>query len=300
MSSHKTLYLFLCSILLSFNSYSQEPATLIEKNIMRTSLLQTLNEAKDTLTLKNESDILRVTFINHKNDRETVVDIMSKEVKIPLYHFEVGRFTISTYIDNDIVLLGMTRVSNIRTPKDATVDLEESILRSSLSEEEQVYRNLKPLKPNAGAVAKSNPEKTRKAKPKALDAKMNVRESRIAELERKRKEKLKKRKAIIERKIRARKSKKIKNEKTKEGLLALSTKKEVTEKEDIIAEASDTKEVIDNDKRTGRLASGKRREIEQEKVSYNISVARDETVMIQTREEYRKNHLRPNGKKYDD
>jgi len=300
MNSHKALHLFLCSMLLSYNSYSQEPATLIEKNIMRTSLLQTLNEAKDTLTLKNKSDILRVTFINHNDDRETVIDVMSKEVKIPLYHFGVGRFTISTYIDSDIILLGMTRQLNIPVPKDATADLEESILRASLSEEEQMYRNLKPLRPIAKTLVKSKPKKTREAKPRTLDPKTDTRKSKIAELERKRKEKLAKRKSMSEDKLKKSLAMKKRNDRKEKALQLLPTKKEGTEKEDIIAEASDTKEIVENRKRAERLASMKRQEEKQEKVGYNISVARDTTVNVQTREEYRKNNLRPNGKKYDD
>lgn len=276
MNSLRTIILLLFTVLLSFATYAQIPATVLKKNISKkTNLSQELNVSKDTLILKNENNILRVTFLNHVDDKETIIDVASKEVRIPLYHFEVGRYTIPVYVDGDIIIVGMTRVLDIPTPKDATADLETSILESSLSNEEKKSRGIETKEKEEPIIAKVKPKKEREEVDKVL--RDNIREDRLASLEKLKRERAKKKEDILEGRLKKRKQ-----------LLALNAKKTRLNKDK--SRSSRVKKVGDSTNRT----------INRKEYSYNISVASDTTVVKQTRKEYRKTHLRPNGKKYDE
>jgi hypothetical protein len=275
MNSLKIAILLLFTVALHYNVNAQQPATILKKNISsRTNLYQELNSAKDTLTLKSESDILRVTFLNHVDDTEIIVDVGAKEIKVPLYHFEVGRYTIPVYVDENIIIVGMTRALDIPIPVEGTVDLEDSILQASLSDEEKESRGIE-TKTEAPVIVEAKPKKIRKKANKVL--KDNIREDRLASLEKLKRERAEKKKNILEDRLKRRKQ-----------LLALNTKKSRSNK-------------LNKDPRAKKVRdSSNLRTISQKKYTYNISVASDTTVVKQTREEYRRTHLRPNGKKYDD
>ncbi len=274
MNSLKIAILLLFTLALHYNGNAQQPATILKKNISRANLYQELNSTKDTLILRNETEILRVTFINHIDDKETIIDVVSKEVKIPLYHFEVGRYTVPVYVDGDIVIVGMTRALEIPIPKDASTDLETSILQASLSDDEKESRGI-ATKTKEPVIAEARPKKVRKKADRVL--RDNIREDRLVALEQVKRERTEKKKNILEDRLRRRKQ-----------LLALNTKKS---RSNLLNKKPTAKKERD---------SSNLRPITQKKYSYNISVANDTTVIKQTREEYRRTHLRPNGKKYDD
>ncbi|WP_197077364.1 hypothetical protein [Lacinutrix sp. Hel_I_90] len=166
----------------------QTPITIIEKNVHDDAigLEQYLNPTSDTLFLKSETDILKVTFLNHNEKGSKIIEIGSREVKIPLYHFKTGRYTIAVYTDDKIIAIGANRLSDISLPEADIADLEESILRSSLSEQEQLARNIKPIekkkqttqgipidnKKSKNAIALENMEWTRIQRNAAKNSKM--------------------------------------------------------------------------------------------------------------------------------
>lgn len=170
MRKIKTYYLFALTFMLSFTCFGQDLAvTNIKKNINDEAkgLEQRLNATLDTLILKSDKEILRVTFLSHEEKDSEIIDVGSHEVKIPLYHLKQGRYTIAVYREDKIIALGVKRVDPIPVPDNAIADLEESILRSSLTEEQQLDRNIKPLKKKIN-ISSDNNKNTRlaSAKPK--------------------------------------------------------------------------------------------------------------------------------------
>ncbi|WAC03335.1 hypothetical protein N7U66_07280 [Lacinutrix neustonica] len=148
MKNIKSMCFILFALTISLTGNGQQDSiTTIEKNVNdeALSLEQTLNATLDTLFLKSETDIYRVTFLNHDEDGSETIEIGSQEVKIPLYHFKTGRYTIAVYTDDKIIAIGANRLGDIPLPEAGITDLEESILRSSLSEKEQLARNIRPL-----------------------------------------------------------------------------------------------------------------------------------------------------------
>jgi len=165
----KIKYLFLFALFLSLTSYGQQRAlTSIKKNInvRAAELEQNLNFTLDTLTLRHPDNIYRVTILSHDEKDSIIIDVDNIEVRIPLYHLKKGLYTITVQTPTQMILLNANRLSNIPVPKDAVTDLEESILRSSLSDEEQLNRNIKPLKKR---IHLSSDDDTRlaEAKPRA-------------------------------------------------------------------------------------------------------------------------------------
>ncbi|MBQ0768371.1 MAG: hypothetical protein KBT58_03715 [Bizionia sp.] len=158
MKNLKTLYLLLAAIFIGVVGYSQDkPITTFTRNINDNAkgLEQSLSPGLDTLRLKSDKDIIRVNFISHTQKETIKIDVLNKEVNIPLYHFVEGRYTIAVYRDNKIIVMGFDRVLPIKKPAHAVGDLEESILRASLPDEELVARHLTPLKREA-VLAQSN------------------------------------------------------------------------------------------------------------------------------------------------
>ena len=180
------------------------------------------------------------------------------------------------YREDKIIALGVKRVEDIARPKNAIEDLEESILRSSLSEEEQIARNIKPLKKKTKVVKEKDTRvaiakpKVKRAKAKKTVSKKPVkirkqRESRVVSNGNK-----KNAFEIAAEREEAKKALRLKNE--KDRVVAVVAKKEPA-------------------KRPTTL-------IEVKKVTYNLSDVDNKNVEKQTREDYRANNLRPNGKRY--
>lgn len=275
MKNLKIVYLLFFFFIINAVVYSQQtPVSSIQRNVHNAAigLKQELNATLDTLTLKSDTDILRVTLLNHTEKDSEIIDIGSSEVKIPLYHLKKGRYTIAVYTNDKIIALGANRISEIAVPENAITDLEESILRSSLSEKEQIARNIKPLK----------------KKPKIH----NVRDTRVASV------KIKKEKAT--RKVTRKRKKKKRPYANQKSAFAIAAEKKEREKSTnsrIITKPKERKaEVVTNTKKDDDEELGTL--ITVTKVTYNLSQKSSESVQKQSREDYRANNLRPNGKPY--
>jgi len=279
MKSLKNLFLLTFILILSVSAYGQQAAlTNIQKNVNKQAagLEQLLNFTLDTLTLKSDKNILRVTFLSHDEKDSVIVDIDAPEVKIPLYHFKKGRYTIAVYKEDKMIVLSIKRVEDIARPKNAIADLEESILRSSLSKDEQIARNIKPLnkKPkvtkNPGTRVATAKSRVKKQKPtsKKPGRIRKQRETRVVSKVNK-----KNLSEIAAEKEKARKAARLKNKKY--NIVAEDTTKSKLERQTILAEVK--------------------------KVPYNLSGHGCDTNEVrQTREEYRQQNSRPNGTPYDD
>ena len=332
MKNLKTLILLVCALFLSWSTYGQQQAlTNIQKNINKEAagLEQSLNFTLDTLTLKSDKNILRVTFLSHDEKDSVIIDVDAPEIRIPLYHFKQGRYTIAVYREDKIIALGVKRVEDIPRPVNAIVDLEESILRSSLSEEEQIARNIKPLKQKPKVtkdedtrVAQTKPRVTREKTTTKSNSKVSTKEdTRVAvakpSVTKEKKSPKKKTKVIKEEDTRiavakprvtlekAKPKKPLNTRKQREPkVMSNVNKKNVFE---IAAEREEAKIAAqlkkDNDQPVVVVTKKKPIRpttiIEVKKVTYNLSVIDNENVEKQTREDYRANNLRPNGTKYE-
>lgn len=350
MRALKILYLFLLAMLLSFNGFSQSATSVLTKNINNNAfdLTQELNAAHDTLRLKSGKDILRVSFLSHKNKKTVQIDLGVKEINIPLYHFAVGRYTVAVYREDKIIALGIDRVLPITKAGNAIVDLEESTLRASLSKAEQESRNMKPLpsdirlvestvpkKPSvteeiSNAIASRNtnpgfvpeekeekvvetpkedkvvedqkvveiPEKKASIKPKpevVVTAPKKPEYSKVIVVDKpKNKKPVKKHAKTYNNKkspimIAAEKEEAAKKHNKENG--ALVSKGNTISKKDLASVNEDLKTIAEKEKAKTKP--------KLKKVSYNLSDLDNDGIDKQSRESYRKNNLRPNGKKYD-
>ncbi|WP_452223760.1 hypothetical protein [Lacinutrix chionoecetis] len=277
MKRLKILCLLSLAFTLSWSSYSQQQAlTNIQKNIneQAAGLEQLLNFTLDTLTLRSDKNILRVTFLSHDEKDSVIIDVDAPEIKIPLYHFKKGRYTIAVYREDKIIALGVKRVEDIPRPEDAIADLEESILRSSLSDKELLNRNIKPLK----KTPRVDDTRLAEAKPK-VDRTKNTR-------------------TAPERPSRERNKREVTNV-NKKSAFELAAEREAAQKA-----ARQLRQEKENDVASVKPEKPKRPEkpttlIEVKKVTYNLSIINnDESIEKQSREDYRANNLRPNGTPY--
>ncbi|TYB74532.1 hypothetical protein ES677_03910 [Bizionia gelidisalsuginis] len=151
MKKGKTISVLFLSFLISVFGYSQDGVyTVIDKNKNDNNLdlKQELSPHLDTLLLKSDQQILRVRFLSHNLKETRTIDVVSKVVRIPLYHFEEGRYTIAVYNGPKIIVLGFNRLLPLAKPEDFDLDLEKSILRASLSASELKSKGIEPFKPS--------------------------------------------------------------------------------------------------------------------------------------------------------
>ncbi|WP_397363412.1 hypothetical protein [Olleya sp. R77988] len=340
MIRQKITYLLFLTLLLSTLSFSQSSSrtTIVENvNATKAGLVHVLNRTGDTIILKSSKQIFRFSFLFHSQKESVLMDLGSKEAKIPLHHFAVGRYTVVAYREDAVYPISLNRIGAISKPSNAVADLEEDVLRASLPEAELRKRNItprgkkerdtrlanvapKPGKSRAEAEAK---ERERKARiKKEADAKANkeralvqaenkkreAREKAVAEAKAKEKKEL----ALAQAKEKEAKEKAIAEAKAKEErqlaqieanrkAIKERAKAEAKRKErQAIASAETDKKREIEKSRLEREKAEKSREIERKKVDYNISDVENEGLEKQSREEYRKEHLRPNGKKYEE
>lgn len=326
MIRQKITFLLVFTLMLSTTVFSQSRTTIVENvNATKAGLVHVLNKTGDTIILKSSTPIYRFSFLFHTQKESVLMDLDSKEAKIPLHHFEVGRYTVVAYREDAVYPISLNRIESIIKPKDAIADLEEDVLRASLSDDEQRKRNIKPRhnassdtrlasaanKSNEAAEAKEREQKAliKKAaedaarKNQALaEAKQKEQEQRelikkeaeakskqehaLAEANRAKaeREKAERQLAQIEANKQAIKERAL-AEKRREELRAIAE----AERKEAEARVADVKSVTtDNTKH------------EKKEVKYNISVIQDGSVEKQTREEYRRENLRPNGLPYED
>jgi len=291
MKNLKVTYLLTLALFISAIGYAQQQAvTNIQRNINRQAagLEQSLNFTLDTLTLRSNKNILRVTFLSHDEKDSTIIDVDAPEIKIPLYHFKKGRYTIAVYREDKIIALGVKRVEDISIPKDAIADLEESILRSSLSDKELLNRNIKPLKKTR---TRENDTRLAVVKPK----RNSVKTTRKSPIRKTRASKTDKRVAVATPKTnRSKNSSSAVYVKRNSRAASSSNKKSGFE---LAAEREAARSIA------AARAKKQRPEkqttiIEVKKVTYNLTTIRDKSIESQSREDYRANNLRPNGTRY--
>lgn len=312
--------------MLSTSVFSQVKTTIVENvNATKAGLVHVLNRTGDTIILKSSSSIYRFSFLYHSQKESVLMDLDSKEAKIPLHHFEVGQYTVVAYREDAVYPISLNRVGAITKPIDAIADLEEDVLRASLSNDEQRKRNIKP-RHNASSDTRlaSVANKSKEA------AEAKEREQR-ALIKRAAEDTARKNQALAEAKQKEQEQRElIKKEaearsKQEHALAEANRAKAEREKADRqLAQIEANKQAIKEralaEKRREELraiAEAERKEadarianvqtvttedikLEKKEVKYNISVIQDGSVEKQTREEYRKENLRPNGLPYED
>ena len=297
MKALKIAYIFLFASLLGNYAFSQSPITKINRNINSTAkgLSQELNATNDTLNLKYDKEILRVSFLSHNKKKTVEVDIASKQVNIPLYHFAEGRYTIAVYTEDLIIAFDINRLLPIVKEKGSIDDLEESTLRASLTNKELVDRNMEPSKNDI--VAQDHSKSQSLNKNKTLVKKETNQEQKVEVV------------AINETKqtedSNTKENKNLEEDAKNAKLVSLRNGKmnnnsDVSSNDDVLdLELSENK---GEDRTKNLLSRQKVQRVKTEKEikpAYNLSVITETKSDKQSREEYRKNHLRPNGKKYD-
>lgn len=335
----KTL-LFAALFVLTFSVTAQEKFTLIHKNKNSSALglKHDLNKVGDTILMTSDKSILRVSFLSHAQKETVMVDLDNKSAKIPLHHLAKGRYTIAVYREDMIIAFDIVRQKEILAVDNSVTDLEESILRSSLSQEEQEKRFIKPL-------SKSTNKDTRLAS-NNINTKNQLSDKEISERDRIKKERealLKKERAIAKANLIKLQEERAAKQKKEEVAIAEAKKEEELAKQIALKHQEELKLAEENRKKLKEEAEKKRiaeaRQKEEEakrieieaskrvmlaqleknkkdkansekelasntvkpkKVKYNLTLVNDESVDVQTREEYRRENLRPNGKPYND
>ena len=352
MIRQKITFLLVFTLMLSTTVFSQSRTTIVENvNATKAGLVHVLNKTGDTIILKSSTPIYRFSFLFHTQKESVLMDLDSKEAKIPLHHFEVGRYTVVAYREDAVYPISLNRIESIIKPKDAIADLEEDVLRASLSDDEQRKRNIKPRhnassdtrlasaanKSNEAAEAKEREQKALIKKAAEDAARKNQALAEAKQKEQEQRELIKK-----EAQEAARKEQAIAEAKEKEQRELIKKEAEAKSKQEhALAEANRAKaerekaerqlEQIEANKQAIKeraLAEKRREELraiaeaerkeaeariadvktvatedikhEKKEVKYNISVIQDGSVEKQTREEYRKENLRPNGLPYED
>ncbi|WP_339876577.1 hypothetical protein [Olleya marilimosa] len=352
MIRQKITFLLFLMLLLSTSVFSQVKTTIVENvGATKAGLVHVLNRTGDTIMLKSSLEIYRFSFLYHSQKESVIMDIGTKEAKIPLHHFEEGRYTVVAYREDNLYVITLNRIGAISKPIDAIADLEEDVLRSSLSIEEQRKRNIKPRhnassdtrlasvanKSKEAAEAKEREQRALIKRAAEDAARKNQALAEAKQKEQEQRELIKK-----EAQEAARKEQAIAEAKEKEQRELIKKEAEAKSKQEhALAEANRAKAEREKAERQlaqieankqaikeRALAEKRREELraiaeaerkeaeariadvktvatedikhEKKEVKYNISVIQDGSVEKQTREEYRKENLRPNGLPYED
>ncbi|WP_304144063.1 hypothetical protein [Mesoflavibacter zeaxanthinifaciens] len=332
--------LFAALFVLTFSVTAQEKFTLIHKNKNSSALglKHDLNKVGDTILMTSDKSILRVSFLSHAQKETVIVDLDNKSAKIPLHHLAKGRYTIAVYREDMIIVFDIVRQKEILAVDNSITDLEESILRSSLSQEEQEKRFIKPL-------SKSTNKDTRLAS-NNINTKNQLSDKEIFERDRVKKERealLEKERAIAKANLIKLQEERAAKQKKEEIAIAEAKKEDELAKQKALKHQEELKLAEENRKKLKEEAEKKRiaeaRQNEEEakrveieaskrvmlaqlekskkdksnskqaiatntvkskKVKYNLTHVNDKSEDGQTREEYRRENLRPNGKPYND
>jgi hypothetical protein len=326
MIRQKITFLLFLMLMLSTSVFSQVKTTIVENvNATKAGLVHVLNRTGDTIILKSSSSIYRFSFLYHSQKESVLMDLDSKEAKIPLHHFEVGQYTVVAYREDAVYPISLNRVGAITKPIDAIADLEEDVLRASLSNDEQRKRNIKP-RHNASsdtrlasvankskeaaeakereqrALIKRAAEDTARKNQALAEAKQKEQEQR--ELIKKEAEARSKQEHALAEANRA----KAEREKADRQLAQIEANKQAIKeralaekrREELRAIAEAERKEADTRIANVQTVATEDNKHEKKEVKYNISVIQDGSVEKQTREEYRKENLRPNGLPYED
>lgn len=326
MIRQKITFLLVFTLMLSTTVFSQSRTTIVENvNATKAGLVHVLNKTGDTIILKSSTPIYRFSFLFHTQKESVLMDLDSKEAKIPLHHFEVGRYTVVAYREDAVYPISLNRIESIIKPKDAIADLEEDVLRASLSDDEQRKRNIKPRhnassdtrlasaanKSNEAAEAKEREQKALIKKAAEDAARKNQALAEAKQKEQEQRELIKKEaeaKSKQEHALAEANRAKAERAKAERQLAQIEANKQAI-KERALAEKrrEELRTIAEAERKEAeaRLADVKsvtteNTKHEKKEVKYNISVIQDGSVEKQTREEYRKENLRPNGLPYED
>ena len=326
MIRQKITFLLVFTLMLSTTVFSQSRTTIVENvNATKAGLVHVLNKTGDTIILKSSTPIYRFSFLFHTQKESVLMDLDSKEAKIPLHHFEVGRYTVVAYREDAVYPISLNRIESIIKPKDAIADLEEDVLRASLSDDEQRKRNIKPRhnassdtrlasaanKSKEAAEAKEREQKALIKKAAEDAARKNQALAEAKQKEQEQRELIKKEaeaKSKQEHALAEANRAKAEREKAERQLEQIEANKQAI-KERALAEKrrEELRAIAEAERKEAeaRIADVKTvatEDIKHEKkeVKYNISVIQDGSVAKQTREEYRKENLSPNGLPYED
>lgn len=323
MKSQKHLLVTFLFVFICFLTYGQKSLTKLNKNINidASGLMHELNATADSVYLHSTTQILRVSFLSREGKSSKQIDVgNTKKVVIPLYHFDKGIYTVAVYTEEKIIAFDFNRLETIVKPDGAEDDLAESILRGSLSEEEQLARNMKPRKKPASitakpkdAIAKVSKPKRQTTKPKVAsvskskkDSNKTTANSKVASVSKTKKANTSRSTsrntvAKIDKKVPV--IKKPRSQPKPKAKVVIERIK--TEPNTQIANRTPIKrpDILNSRRKSKRTATPKAPTKttlgEKRVIQYDITTFDDDSVEKQSRADYRKNNLRPNGKKYD-
>ncbi|WP_452219824.1 hypothetical protein [Lacinutrix salivirga] len=169
--ARKTKALALIVFATTLFSFSQSNLiTKLEPNFSEKAkfLKHELNKTEDTLFLRADRGIEGASVISHDNKKTRYLSVDSQVIKIPMYHFSEGRYTVAVYCTEGIIAIAFNRIKFIVKPEGAEDDLQMSVLRASLSKEELLKRNVRPRIANAPKAERqkyiSPPKRVKKEK----------------------------------------------------------------------------------------------------------------------------------------
>ena len=283
MKKISPIFVALFALTFSMNVFAQSaPAySKIIKNVNPTAkdLYHGLNKSKDSVLFRHdEHEILRVSFLSHKSKDNKKLDFGKKEVSVALGQFGVGRYTVATYLSSgEIIVFGIVRllpiptkelekdsedlrIAKLKTPE--KIELTKKVTKTAPElKKKEVVAKVAPPKEKKSTKVITNPSKTKKALASARTKK--------------------------------------KVPPAPKGP-TLADKLRAKAKRDALAAVEAKKEEIRQRRFEEKIRNDAPKDLKVTKVSYNLSKADSEAVEKQSRAEYRKNNLRPNGKPYDD
>lgn len=275
-----TLIVFMFT--LNVQSQGSPSYSKIVKNVNPTAkgLFHDLNASKDSIVYRhNDQEVLRVSFLSHKSKGNKKLDFGKRSVRVSLDSFGIGRYTVAVYLSGgEIIVHGLVRLLPIPTKKleKDSEDLRVAILKTPKKLEViKKFAKTAPVAKEKKKVVVAAVTENKKKTTKIITNPSKKKKSVAAVKPKRKAPPIPKGPTLAD---------KLKQRAKRDALAAIEAKKEQIRQrqfdDEIRANAPEDLEVI--------------------KVSYNLSRANSKTNKKETRAEYRKKNLRPNGKPYDD
>ena len=272
-------------IVCTSNTFAQNKVySTIAKNIHPDgrSLLHELNPAGDTLHLKSTYKLYKVEFIGNGESKEFWIEGNKSEAWIPLASVPVGEYTIAgfqierndeVYQYQKTIIFRISRLLPIEIAKETHDDVAETLpeiqTEEPLVEEDTSIAHVEETGPVLEEPEMVEQTKPVKVKPDVADVM--------------KKKRLKKKERPMRTRRLAGGSSDTKS--------FVESRKEYDKK---------SKTVTDDIKKSERLVETKKPRLDTtEYQSYNLTTQRGGQYVVQSREDYRRNNLRPNGQPYD-
>ena len=282
---------FLVSLLLtmmSFTAFSQNSVySTIAKNINpdAKSLHHELNKAGDTLHLKSDFNLYKVEFLGSYESKVFEIKGSKSEAYIPLASVPVGEYTIAAfqiersdeiYQYQKTIIFRVSRLLPILSP----VVEEEELIAEAIPE---IIKDEPIIKEETKVAVVEKPEPPKKEKVKTQPKKKTRVVKRLPSTNNKTR--------VVNRVPRPKKKTRVASNtsKTKSKSFVESVK-----------QAREKKVVRTKPEKPARVVETKEPKLDTtEYKSYNISTQRGGQYVVQSREEYRSQNPRPNGKPYN-